>query len=331
MTLSDFIQLMFRYIGLEQKKADFVVYLFSLIIRDPSSEIEEKADDQDNFNPVSGLKPNSLRRIFRGERGIRESAAQFLRIQDKTKFVDAMNELSLDARERLIVELESLGFKTTDELLDEYCADLFIKIIECSAKGTSSVTPGMLPIRDSRGAILANVPSMSAYVKNGKLYVGGDVLDLPIDYVVPDIIENKELPYVNALCEAYADKLLVEIKPSDICTLTVRWQRDFSSQRKAYFSFESIANSLRDVYDDTDNQIEILKEDAYEGIYEVYYRDYDDGYERLSYVLEKITNTTLDKSTLSHIKNLIGNREKKGICHVLINDGKIASWVNVDE
>lgn len=48
-------------------------------------------------------------------------------------------------------------------------------------------------------------------------------------------------------------------------------------------------------------------------------------------MLEKITSTTLDSSVLSQMQHLIGNLEKKGICHILVNDGVIESWVNVDE
>ena len=34
---------------------------------------------------------------------------------------------------------------------------------------------------------------------------------------------------------------------------------------------------------------------------------------------------------LMKISNLIGNAEKKGLCHVLVNDGKIQTWVDIDE
>ncbi len=122
-----------------------------------------------------------------------------------------------------------------------------------------------------------------------------------------------------------------EIKPSEIESLTNRYKRDFDQQRKAYYSIESIVRGFRDVYDESDKQVQILKEEVYEGIYEVYMGDYENGCERLRQVLIKITSTTLDKSTLSHIKNLIGNLEKKGLCHLLVNDNVIHSWVNIDE
>lgn len=47
--------------------------------------------------------------------------------------------------------------------------------------------------------------------------------------------------------------------------------------------------------------------------------------------LDKITNTTLDTSSIDRIKSLMKNVHKKGICHILVNDGTINSWVDIDE
>ena len=41
------------------------------------------------------------------------------------------------------------------------------------------------------------------------------------------------------------------------------------------------------------------------------------------------TFNLLDRN-INDIKNLIGNKEKKGICHILVNDGVIVSWVDID-
>ena len=73
-----------------------------------------------------------------------------------------------------------------------------------------------------------------------------------------------------------------------------------------------------------------MKDDAWEGISATYYDDdISSGYERLKKVLEKITSTTLSKSTLTAIIGMIGNLEKKGICHILVNDERIKSWVDI--
>lgn len=47
-------------------------------------------------------------------------------------------------------------------------------------------------------------------------------------------------------------------------------------------------------------------------------------------VLKKITSTSLNRSQLVKL-DIIGNAERKGLCHVLINDGYINSWVDIDE
>ena len=83
-----------------------------------------------------------------------------------------------------------------------------------------------------------------------------------------------------------------------------------------------------EVYEDGENQFDILKEDALEGIKTTYYDEYDNGYRRLLEVLKKISDIQLTKSKLMLIKNLIGNLERLGIVHILVNDETIKSWVD---
>ena len=66
--------------------------------------------------------------------------------------------------------------------------------------------------------------------------------------------------------------------------------------------------------------------DAYNGIIDVCWNDFDDGFKRLLAVLNQVSQITLTKSFLTQIKDLINNSEKKGICHMLVNDGRI-QWV----
>jgi hypothetical protein len=71
-----------------------------------------------------------------------------------------------------------------------------------------------------------------------------------------------------------------------------------------------------------------LKVDAFAGVKTTYFDDYDSGYRRLLEVLKKISDVQLTKSKLSLIKNLIGNLERLGIVHILVNDRTITSWVD---
>lgn len=70
-------------------------------------------------------------------------------------------------------------------------------------------------------------------------------------------------------------------------TIELPIQLNFYDQRKAYLSAESIQRSISEVYEDGENQFDILKEDAFGGIKTTYYDEYDNGYRRLLEVLKK--------------------------------------------
>ena len=164
------------------------------------------------------------------------------------------------------------------------------------------------------------------------IYLGNEQVKLPVQLTPQSAINPDELPYINALCEVYAQKINEAVTPDSLNSLPTSLKRNLADQRKAYYSAEGIQRSVRDVFADGEQQFQNLKDDAYEGISPTFYDDrHSTGYERLQAVLEKITNTTLSKSAFINIAGLIGNLEKKGICHILVNDERIKSWVNIDE
>lgn len=162
------------------------------------------------------------------------------------------------------------------------------------------------------------------------IYLDSEEITLPIQLVPQSLLNNEEMPYINALCEVYAEKLNQLITPANLDGLPKNLQHHFSEQRRAFYSAESVQRSIREVFADGEKQFNALKDDAWEGISPTYYDDdIPNGYERLKKVLEKITSTTLSKSTLTAIIGMIGNLEKKGICHILVNDERIKSWVDI--
>ena len=164
------------------------------------------------------------------------------------------------------------------------------------------------------------------------IYLGNDEIRLPVQLTPQSVISPQELPYVNALCEVYAEKLNQVVTSDMIDRLPSSLRKNFANQREAYYSAESVRHSAREVFPNGEREFEALKEDAFAGISDTYYDDrLTSGYDRLLAVLDKITSTTLTKSALMNIVGLIGNLEKKGICHILVNDDVIKSWVNIDE
>lgn len=334
MTFSEFAKLMHSYIGCDRQQQEYVQYLTSLIMREPLTSEEEDAENEDRYNPLSGKTKSLLGKIYSGEgkHKIAQKDARTIKGRfSKVKFIDEFMNLEDEAKENLIVELARFGVFATINDVDEVCAELFNQLILALADGKDFLETGVIPRVDSTGKRITEVPITSAYVMDGKLCIGGEFISLPVQLMLTEEIAPHEQPYINALFEAYADTLHREsVSKDDIDTLSPRHKVFFTNQRKAYYAAESIQRSVREVYGDGENQFRILKDDAFEGIQETYWGNHTDGLTRLNAVLEKITSTTLSKSTLAHIINLIGNLEKKGICHILVNDDTIKSWVNID-
>lgn len=313
-----------------------MLYLTNLVIRDPMTDDEEKLDENDDFNPLSSKDVSTLSKIYSGaqNRKIKQDDARTIQSRfSKSKFVDAFQTVDYEAREELIGKLKEFGIQGNLEVgnIDEVCAELFYCFIDAMAsnKGYIDTT---LPVHiDSYGNRYVTVEVSTVYVKDGKLHVGDEVLELPAVLAPEKDIKPEEMPYVNALCAAYADAIAQAVTPDIIGMLPGRYRRDFTSQRTSYYEAEWLHHSVRDVFDGGEEKFEALKKDAYDGIESTYFQDYDNGYQRLQAVLDKITNTTLDTSSIDRIKNLMKNVHKKGICHILVNDGTINSWVDIDE
>jgi hypothetical protein len=72
-----------------------------------------------------------------------------------------------------------------------------------------------------------------------------------------------------------------------------------------------------------------LKDETHNGIVEVHERNYDHGYARLNAVMSQAAPVPISKCVLRETDR-IGNSDKKGACHFLVNDGRI-KWVDEDE
>jgi hypothetical protein len=153
----------------------------------------------------------------------------------------------------------------------------------------------------------------------------------PKDIEVPDEPENDELTYIAELLAAYAEKTGVAELSLDALAGYRQYREDLRQRRKEYYAAETIRRGTREVFGETDpDQFGILKDETYDGIFDVYSQDYQDGYERLLKVMAHVSSIQINKSPLSKLPEWIGNKEKKGVCHILVNDGVIR-WVVRDE
>ena len=163
----------------------------------------------------------------------------------------------------------------------------------------------------------------------GNIRFGGRRLNLPAPLKPTDTIEPVEMPYISALLEAYSDELKVKIDTTKSLEAYSNYFKHLNRQRKDYYSAETIRRFVRDTLTDS-QQFDILKEEIYNGIIDTHEQEYDSGYKRLVEDLKQASVTNTSKSMLDSKLHCIGNSERKGVCHMLVNDEKLR-WVNKDE
>lgn len=308
--------------------SDFVIALVGDTLRDPMTEEEQQMELNDEFNPLaSRMSINMLDQILEGKKFISKARAGLICSRyDGQDLADEIDNLYAADKEHLQTFLKNRGISVDIEELGSAIQDILKQIFHGLAKGIHDIDI-KLTIRDSKQSI-KNLAGDRIYCEDGKLYIDGDVIELPIK--LSDVqIYDFEAGYISALCDAYAEVLSRDsVTVDDIPALPKKYQTNFYDQRKAYLSAESIQRSIREVYEDGENQFDVLKSDAYDGIKTTYFDDHDNGYRRLLEVLKKVSDVQLTKSKLSLIKNLIGNLERLGIVHILVNDKTMMSWVD---
>lgn len=153
----------------------------------------------------------------------------------------------------------------------------------------------------------------------------------PKEMVVPNEPTDEELAYITQLLEAYAEAAGVTELSRSALSGYPKYNNDLRQRRKEYYAAETIRRGTREVFKESDaDQFELLKEETYDGIFDIHSQDYKSGYDRLLKVMTQVSSIQINKCSLSKLPEWIGNKEKKGVCHILANDGRI-SWVVRDE
>lgn len=315
------------YMAPSERGGIFVVQLVGDTLREPMTDEEEKMALDDKFNPVAELSLNMQDQIYEGKKFISKTRAGFICSRyDGADFAEEIDNLYDADKDHLQTFLARRGITVEIDELGSAMQDIMSQIFHGLSKGIRDVDI-QLTIHEPRPSI-KNLAENRIYFEDGRLIIDGETIELPIQLDESQIYEF-ESDYISALCNAYAEALSRdEVTVDDIPNLPRKYQANFYDQRKAYLSAESIQRSISEVYEDGENQFDILKEDAFFGIKTTYYDDYDTGYRRLLEVLKKVSDIQLTKSKLMLIKNLIGNLERLGIVHILVNDETIKSWVD---
>ena len=154
-------------------------------------------------------------------------------------------------------------------------------------------------------------------------------LPRPANLAVPAEVEADEIIYVTELLAAYANAEKLPDMSKESLDQHPRYKNDFGRRRKDYYAAETIRRASRDIFGDKDpDQFIILKDETYNGVIDVHSQDFPHGVARLNAVMTQAATIRTDKCLLSRMPDWIGASEKKGVCHILVNDRIIKGWVN---
>jgi hypothetical protein len=138
---------------------------------------------------------------------------------------------------------------------------------------------------------------------------------------VPSLIESR---YIQQLMQIYEERY-----PGTPFTPTTATSHEhvgthYPRQREAFYSAEALRLFARDSV--PSGTFEALQDEVYDGVIEIYERDYSTGFDRLSHVLQAAVETQLTTNALISVTEV---RDRKGMCHQLANEDRL-TWVRGD-
>lgn len=274
---------------------------------------------EDN-NRDSDILPDSEdfnRKIFSGERALpRAFASYWLSHITCEPFRDYIDMLSDDAQDRLIAAFDKKGVILLQFDLAESVKDVLVGILERILN-----LNGLFHLDKVR-------------VIGDTIYIGGRTHKLLPEITPPESIGEMEATYIEALLEVYAQhagkncgSLTKEDLNKDEYLL---YREHLSIQRNDFYKVQTVFMRLRDAFFDGEDQFEIAKGEVLDFISDLFVGK-KTGFDRVNECRQYVIQLVFQKSLFGN-KNIrmMGNAEKRGMLHMLVNDGRIV-WIKEGE
>ena len=196
----------------------------------------------DEETPLDKLLDDFLRKIFNGSEALPKDVASFIRANiDSSSFEYFCDTITTDAREKMIDEFAK--FKLTVSL-DNFGEDI-TEILDQILYYIVNLSPST-GVRDVQ------------FIDDGKIKIGGRIVNLPPELLPPDDFSDFELPYITALLRVYSQvEKFGSITIDDLKSMHPRYETHLKFQREYYFSAESLLHQIRDIF--TDGEEEFIK------------------------------------------------------------------------
>lgn len=311
----------------------FFMMLIDEFIRKPQTPQEVADQKEGKYNPFGGINPDTVERYIRRQRSFNKKRLRDTRkLRDLDRFAMFVGKYFDDIKKfNIETEIQAYlpDFNDAADDINYPVANLFLELLDEMIGDSTQTTTIQPPISST----IASFNGSSSYYydpADKKIHIGGNTIALPPELIPPDDIEDDEIPYVNELLLAYADAIGgAPLTKDEISKLKGKYKDNFVEQRSNYYSAIRICRLIRESYADPDTELNIWKTQTFDFISDTYRDDYPNGYKRLIEVLKKVVESRTH-AAVDGCDQLIQAKERKGVCHLLANDGVI-HWVEGDE
>lgn len=343
MDFDDFADILKTDINVDADDDEFFMELFDNYIREPSEDDLRKLEDAakkkgsklgkqvdpEPWNPFDGIGKDAQERLFRGQRPFQiPRLKKVYARRDDNRFAAYINSQDKTIVAHIEEDFVRLIPGFTDEQNIGYaCQDWLTVFIQREIDRDRNIQPDSTNKRMTVQEFHA-----SFYVDRsaGKIIFGNDSIAIPPELIPPEEIADEEDLYVAALLDAYAQ---AAGKPpatkEDVLLLKKVYRDNFSQQRINYYAAVRITRIMRECFIDHEEELNRWLKESSDYIRVTRCDEYDDGFERLKAVLNKV----IDCRTTSAVDlcgRLIGPKERQGVCHLLVNNEEFV-WVNEDD
>lgn len=144
---------------------------------------------------------------------------------------------------------------------------------------------------------------------------------------VPKVATQDEQIYINELCLAYGDAEGMDSFSTDNLSSFPDYSDDLEDRRIDFYAAETIRRGVLELKGSSlTGQFDVLKDETYNGVKDTARRTHPNGYERMLAVMEQAVIAPVTNYILSASPYWISGKIKKGVCHHLVNDGKL-TWI----
>lgn len=307
MKFSNFAQGLFPFCSGGIKKSFYFTELIGNFIQDSAMDSCMILKTQDD----------TKYRYIKGKRDIQAKDAQYLYdYRDTDKFSDWLDEQmdNSDSFEAVSDWLHTYKIEHDNNHIASACAELLVTIF-------------LEIISNSTNASKNSKSFEYDFELIDEIQKKINMLPHPPEVPVPKIPASEESVFISELYSAFGDAEGMSTFDKTDLSNYPEYIEDLADRRIDYYAAVSIRRGVMELgIGSLSNQFDVLKIETYDGVKDTSRRIHSNGYERMLAVMEKAISLDVKNYILSNSPNWISGKIIKGVCHHLVNEGRL-KWV----